>query len=97
MGPEQRGGTTPPWHEWQYVNVGRLFPYIEESIDHGTQWAVFEPNDQRGQRDRLSWQHPEKIGKRVVEIPRPGIPGAREGTPAGGSSTGGAASVLAGC
>jgi phage tail sheath protein FI len=36
----------PPWHEWQYVKVGRLFPYVEESIDHGTQWAVFEPNEE---------------------------------------------------
>jgi hypothetical protein len=41
-----RGGTTRPWHEWQYVKVGRLFPYVEESIDYGTQWAVFEPNEE---------------------------------------------------
>jgi phage tail sheath protein FI len=32
---------------WRYVNVRRLFLYIEESIDQGTQWVVFEPNDQR--------------------------------------------------
>ena len=31
---------------WKYVNVRRLFLYIEESIDGGTQWAVFEPNDE---------------------------------------------------
>jgi phage tail sheath protein FI len=30
---------------WKYVNVRRLFLYIEESIDEGTQWVVFEPND----------------------------------------------------
>lgn len=30
---------------WKYVNVRRLFIYIEESIDEGTQWVVFEPND----------------------------------------------------
>ena len=41
-----RGVPPPPWHEWQYVKVGRLFPYVEESIDHGTQWAVFEPNEE---------------------------------------------------
>jgi hypothetical protein len=29
---------------WQYVNVRRLFIYLEESIEEGTQWAVFEPN-----------------------------------------------------
>ncbi|HEV2755269.1 MAG TPA: phage tail sheath subtilisin-like domain-containing protein [Actinomycetota bacterium] len=30
---------------WKYVNVRRLFNYLEESILAGTQWAVFEPND----------------------------------------------------
>jgi phage tail sheath protein FI len=30
--------------EWKYVNVRRLFLMIEESIDEGTQWVVFEPN-----------------------------------------------------
>jgi phage tail sheath protein FI len=30
--------------EWVYVNVRRLLMYIEESIDQGTQWVVFEPN-----------------------------------------------------
>jgi phage tail sheath protein FI len=33
--------------EWKYVNVRRLFIYIEHSIDIGTQWAVFEPNNRR--------------------------------------------------
>ncbi len=33
--------------EWRYLNVRRLFNYISESIMNGTQWAVFEPNDQR--------------------------------------------------
>jgi len=30
---------------WRYINVRRLFNYIESSILAGTQWAVFEPND----------------------------------------------------
>ncbi|MCJ8505893.1 phage tail sheath subtilisin-like domain-containing protein [Kocuria flava] len=30
---------------WRYVNVRRLFNYLEESILQGTQWSVFEPND----------------------------------------------------
>jgi hypothetical protein len=30
--------------EWKYVNVRRLFLFVEESIDEGTQWVVFEPN-----------------------------------------------------
>jgi phage tail sheath protein FI len=32
---------------WRYLNVRRLFNYIEESIFEGTQWVVFEPNDVR--------------------------------------------------
>jgi phage tail sheath protein FI len=30
---------------WRYLNVRRLFNYVEKSIEQGTQWAVFEPND----------------------------------------------------
>jgi len=33
--------------EWKYVNVRRLFIYLEHSIDRSTQWAVFEPNNER--------------------------------------------------
>jgi uncharacterized protein len=29
---------------WKYINVRRLFIFVEQSIDRGTQWAVFEPN-----------------------------------------------------
>jgi len=32
---------------WKFVNVRRLFIFLEESIDEGTQWVVFEPNDER--------------------------------------------------
>jgi phage tail sheath protein FI len=32
--------------EWKYVNVRRLFIYLEHSIDKSTQWAVFEPNNE---------------------------------------------------
>lgn len=30
---------------WRYLNVRRLFNYIEDSLLGGTQWVVFEPND----------------------------------------------------
>src|SRR5438128_3873232 len=30
---------------WRYLNVRRLFNFVEKSIDNGTQWVVFEPND----------------------------------------------------
>ena len=33
--------------EWKYVNVRRLFIFMEHSIDKSTQWAVFEPNNER--------------------------------------------------
>lgn len=32
--------------EFKYVNLRRYFAYLEHSIDKGTQWAVFEPNDE---------------------------------------------------
>jgi uncharacterized protein len=32
--------------EWKYVNVRRLFIFLEHSIDRGTQWVVFEPNNE---------------------------------------------------
>ena len=38
--------TTSSDPSWKYVNVRRLFLYLEESIDEGTQWVVFEPNDE---------------------------------------------------
>jgi phage tail sheath protein FI len=31
--------------EWRYINVRRLFNFVERSIEQGTQWVVFEPND----------------------------------------------------
>jgi uncharacterized protein len=31
---------------WRYINVRRLFSSLEESILQGTNWIVFEPNDQ---------------------------------------------------
>ena len=44
---------------WRYINVRRLFNMVEASIDTGTQWVVFEPNDfalwQRLKRDVTSF------------------------------------------
>ena len=37
--------------EWKYVNVRRLFIFIENSIDRSSQWAVFEPNN------RILWDN----------------------------------------
>jgi phage tail sheath protein FI len=32
---------------WRYINVRRTFIFVERSIDVGTQWVVFEPNDEK--------------------------------------------------
>lgn len=44
---------------WRYINVRRLFNMVEASVDGGTQWVVFEPNDfalwQRIKRDVTSF------------------------------------------
>ena len=39
--------TTSSDPSWKYINVRRLFLFVEESIDEGTQWVVFEPNDEQ--------------------------------------------------
>ncbi len=31
--------------EWKYISSRRLFNYLRESIEEGTRWVVFEPND----------------------------------------------------
>jgi phage tail sheath protein FI len=31
--------------EWRYLNIRRLFNFVESSILGGTNWVVFEPND----------------------------------------------------
>ncbi|NOS89437.1 MAG: phage tail sheath family protein [Methylococcaceae bacterium] len=38
IGPEEHP-------EWKYINVRRVMLFLRDSIDHGTQWVVFEPND----------------------------------------------------
>lgn len=37
--------TTATNRNWQYVNIRRLFMFLEESIAEGIRWAVFEPNN----------------------------------------------------
>lgn len=33
--------------EWKYLNVRRLFQVAQQSITKGTEWVVFEPNDEK--------------------------------------------------
>ena len=37
--------TISPDPEWRYINVRRLFIFLEQSILRATNWATFEPND----------------------------------------------------
>ena len=41
--------------DWKYVNVRRLFIFVEHSIDRGTQWVVFEPNSE------LLWERVRRV------------------------------------
>ena len=40
------GARTRGEAEWRYLNVRRLFNMVEESIEEGTNWIVFESNDE---------------------------------------------------
>jgi phage tail sheath protein FI len=61
---------------WRYINVRRLFNFVEASIEAGTQWVVFEPNDQdlwaRVRRDvsaflRMVWRSGALFGSTPEE------------------------------
>jgi phage tail sheath protein FI len=39
------GRTVSSDPEWRYINVRRLFLFLEKSIENSTKWIVFEPND----------------------------------------------------
>ena len=45
-GSRTRQGDDRLASEWKYIPVRRLALYIEESLYRGTQWVVFEPNDE---------------------------------------------------
>lgn len=37
--------TTATDRNWQYINIRRLFLFLEESIQEGIRWGLFEPNN----------------------------------------------------
>jgi phage tail sheath protein FI len=47
--------------EWRYVNVRRLLAMIEEAIDEGTQWIVFEPNG------RETWREADRVVRSFLD------------------------------
>ncbi len=38
--------TLAPKSEWKYVNIRRFMNFIQHSVSKGTQWVIFEPNDE---------------------------------------------------
>lgn len=45
-GARTLAGSDAEASEWKYIPVRRLALFIEESLYRGTQWVVFEPNDE---------------------------------------------------
>jgi len=45
-GARTLAGSNQSGSDWKYINLRRLFLFLEHSIDEGTQCAVFEPNDE---------------------------------------------------
>ena len=45
-GSRTRDGADRRASEWKYIPVRRTALFIEESLYRGTQWVVFEPNDE---------------------------------------------------
>jgi phage tail sheath protein FI len=46
-GARTLAGNDQAGSEWKYVPIRRLALFIESSLYDGTQWVVFEPNDER--------------------------------------------------
>lgn len=63
---------------WKYVNVRRLFIFLEESIRANTVWVVYEPNDEslwsrvKGTIS-LFLETQRRNGALVGSTPRPGL------------------------
>lgn len=62
--------------QWKYVNVRRLFIYLERSIENCTQWVVFEPSGERlwsrvraivGDFLRVQWRNGALAGRTEEE------------------------------
>ncbi|MBF9031407.1 hypothetical protein HKCCE3408_13475 [Rhodobacterales bacterium HKCCE3408] len=43
--------------EWKYVNVTRYFIFVETAVDDGTEWPVFEDDDNLSYADLSSELH----------------------------------------
>jgi phage tail sheath protein FI len=54
--------TISPDPEWRYINVRRLFIFLEQSILRATNWTTFEPND------RTLWKTLEGVVSAFLRI-----------------------------
>jgi phage tail sheath protein FI len=46
-GTRTLAGSDTAESEWKYVPIRRLALFLEQSIERGTHWAIFEPNEER--------------------------------------------------
>jgi uncharacterized protein len=46
-GARTLAGNNETGSQWKYVPIRRLALFLESSLYNGTQWVVFEPNDER--------------------------------------------------
>jgi hypothetical protein len=62
--------------EWRYLNVRRLFLFLEKSIENATRWTVFEPNDRTLWKSitrnvsaflRIQWRNGALVGSKEEE------------------------------
>lgn len=68
--------TLSPDTEWSQVSIRRLFIFLKKSIENGTQWVTFEPNDPTlwksiernvGAFLRIQWLEGKLVGKTEKE------------------------------
>jgi hypothetical protein len=46
-GARTLAGSDAAASDWKYVPIRRLALFVEQSVERGTQWAIFEPNDEK--------------------------------------------------
>jgi uncharacterized protein len=73
--------------EWNYVNVRRLFIFLKESVDEGTQRPVFDPNDERLWARSRDSETPFLTGAWADGALMGAYPGGRPTDPGGESSS----------
>ena len=82
-----------PCLDWMYVTIRRRMLFVEDSMDRGVQWAVFEPSGGRPSRD--GWSGQTLAGHRTDErLGRDLSLAAQPAMGAGSRSTAGAGTLV---